>query len=133
MLKLGYLNYVALTGYVVADPDLCYTASGKAVMNFRIGVNRAYRSNDEWKTDSYFFTITVWGNQAERLGEMLHKGTAVLIEGSLKQRSWTTNDEQKRSVVEVNARRVQVLDKTEREEQEQAEQSQNDSLDNIPF
>lgn len=113
-LRLGSLNTVILLGRTTMDPDLRYTPKGSAVLNFRIAVDRAWRdkATNEWKREASFFTVNVWGQAAERLNETMRKGSAVLVEGQLRSRSWETQNGEKRSVVEIWGSRVQVLDKT---------------------
>jgi len=142
-IRLGYLNNVALLGRVTMDPDLRYTPKGTAVLGFRIACNRRYRdrASDEWKEDTYYFDINVWAQQAERLGETMKKGSAVLVEGELRSRTWETQSGDKRKAVEIHARRVQVLDKydyrsgdsQEPKEEKPAEGGPSDQLDDIPF
>lgn len=112
-LRLGSLNVVILLGRTTMDPDLRYTPKGSAVLNFRIAVDRAWRdkATDEWKREASFFNVQVWGQAAERLGETMRKGSAVLVEGQLRSRTYDTQAGEKRYVVEVWASRVQVLDK----------------------
>lgn len=141
--RLGSLNSVFLLGRVTMDPDLRYTPKGTAVLGFRIAVDRNYkdRATDEWKRETSFFGANIWAQQAERLAETMKKGSAVLVEGELRSRSWETQTGDKRSVVEIHARRVQVLDKFESRPAEPApdDQSQgsdegtSDQLDDIPF
>lgn len=112
-LKLGYLNYVALIGRVVQDPDLRYTPKGTPVCNFRIAVSRRYKdpNTGEWKDDASFFNVVAFKRSAELCGDYLKKGSAVLVEGRLRSRSWETNTGERRSTVEITAFRVQFLDK----------------------
>jgi single-strand DNA-binding protein len=112
-IRLGSLNYVVLMGRACADPDLKYTPKGTPVLNFRIAVDRRYKDNatGEWKSDPSFFTVVYFGQFAERVGETLKKGSGVLVEGRLRSRSWESQSGEKRSAVEVNASRVQNLDK----------------------
>jgi len=144
-LRLGYLNTVLIMGRAVADPDIRYTPKGTPVCTFRIAVNRRYldKTTNEWKDETYFFTVNAWFALAERLAERLKKGAAVLIEGELRSRTWDSPTGEKRSAFEIYARRVQVLDKAEAAEA--AEPSQEpppvdeepdipkDQLDDIPF
>lgn len=112
-LRLGSLNYVAVMGRATREVELKYTPKGNPTCNLSIAVNRRYQDKDtqEWKDDPSFFNVTVWGPQAERCAERIKKGSAVLIEGSLRSRSWTNQAGEKRSVIEIVARRVQLLDK----------------------
>jgi single-strand DNA-binding protein len=68
----------------------------------RFAVNRRWRGQDgEWQEQTSFFTGTVWREQAETVAESLQKGTRVIVSGRLEQRSWETDEGDKRSVVEV--------------------------------
>jgi single-strand DNA-binding protein len=112
-LRLGSLNVVILIGRVTMDPDLRYTAGGAAVLGFRIAVDRVWRdkTSDEWKKEASFFNVNLWGQAAERLSKTMKKGSAVLVEGQLRSRSWEGKDGEKRYVVEISSNRTQVLDK----------------------
>jgi single-strand DNA-binding protein len=82
------------------------------VCNLRLASSRRYKDKSgEWQDDSTFVSVVTWSRTAENCGEYLKKGSAVLVEGRLQSRSWETEDGQKRSVVEVNALRVEFLDK----------------------
>ncbi len=116
--KLPNINKILITGNLTGDPDLRYMPDGRAVCNFQIASNRRYLSKktNEWvDADPTFVRVTTWGPTAERLGEKLHKGNAVFVEGSIQSRSWETPEGQKRSIVEINALRVQNLTKLETE------------------
>lgn len=111
--RVPQINRVFITGNLTQDPDLRYTPDGQAVCNFQIASNRRYldKKTNEWKDATTFVRVTTWRQTAERMGEVLHKGSAVYVEGSLQWRSWDTQDGQKRSVVEIQAYRVQHLNK----------------------
>lgn len=141
-LRLGSLNVVILLGRVTMDPDLRYTPKGSAVLGFRIAVNRRYKdkATDEWKEDTSYFNVNIWGQQAERLSETMKKGSAVLVEGQLKSRSWETQAGEKRYAVDVWSARTQVLDKLSGEAPagaaapaEEEPDIPKDQLDDIPF
>lgn len=140
-LRLGSLNVVILLGRVTMDPDLRYTPRGTAVLNFRVAVNRRYKdkATEEWKEDTSFFNVNAWGAQAERLGETMKKGSAVLVEGQLRSRTWETQSGEKRYSVEVWSNRTQVLDKFGAEAgpapapAEDEPDIPKDQLDDIPF
>jgi len=111
-LRLPDLNRVIIAGRLTNDPDLKYISSGKAVCKLRLASSRQYKTRDgEKREDTTFVDVTVWDRQAEFCGENLQKGRPVLVEGSLKTDSWEDKDTgQKRSKIEINAQRVQVMD-----------------------
>jgi single-strand DNA-binding protein len=95
-------NSVTLIGNLVDDPELRFTPSGVAMAKVRMAVNRRWRGQDgEWQEDTSFFTGTVWREQAEQIAESLQKGARVIVTGRLEQRSWETQEGDKRSVVEI--------------------------------
>ena len=95
-------NNVTLIGNLVEDPELRFTPSGVAMAKIRLAVNRRWRGQDgEWKEQTSFFNGTIWREQAEQAAESLQKGARVIVTGRLEQRSWETDDGDKRSVVEV--------------------------------
>jgi single-strand DNA-binding protein len=98
-------NTITLVGNVTRDPELRYTPSGQANVRLGIAVNRRWqnRQTNEWEEQVSFFNVVGWGTLAENAGESLSKGTRVLVTGRLEQRSYETNDGEKRQVVEVIA------------------------------
>ena len=96
-------NTVTLVGNVTRDPELRYTSGGRGVASFGLAVNRRYQVNGEWQEQTSFFNVTAWGTLGENAAASLNKGTRVVVFGRLEQRSWETQEGEKRSVVEVVA------------------------------
>ena len=94
-------NSVTLVGNLVDDPELRFTPSGVAMAKVRFAVNRRYQSGGEWQEETSFFGGTCWRDVAENVAESLQKGSRVIVTGSLEQRTWETQEGDKRSVVEV--------------------------------
>jgi len=107
--RIPNINSVLITGRATADSILSYTESGSAYLKFRIASNRNFRDKSgEWKEETTFAGVTLWGNQAERLSERIKKGAPVMVEGRLS--SYTREvDGFKRTELSINAFRVQVL------------------------
>lgn len=101
-------NTVTLVGNITRDPELRFTPSGQANATLGLAVNRRFqnRETNEWEERTSFFNVVCWGTLAENVGESLHKGARVIVTGRLEQRSWETQDGEKRSVVEVIADEV---------------------------
>jgi len=98
-------NAVIEVGNVTRDPELKFTPSGMAVVNFGIAVNRRWqnRTTQDWEEETSFFDVTCWSQQAENVAESVQKGTRVVVFGRLEQRTWETKDGEKRSKVEIIA------------------------------
>ncbi|HEX9711355.1 MAG TPA: single-stranded DNA-binding protein [Actinomycetota bacterium] len=102
-------NSVTLVGNLTDDPELRFTANGAAVANFRIAVSRRVRDaeTNEWRdADTSFFRVNVWRQLAENVAETLSRGMRVVVTGTLRMRSWETQEGEKRSVVEIEAEEV---------------------------
>ena len=96
-------NTVTVIGNLTDDPELRFTPSGVAMAKISIAVNRRWQdANREWQEDTSFFRGTCWRDQAENIAESLQKGQRVIVTGRLDQRSWETNDGEKRSMVEIS-------------------------------
>ena len=93
---------ITIVGNLTADPELKFTNSGQAQTRFSVAVNRKFK---EAETTS-FFNVTAWGSLAENLANSVRKGTRVIVEGRLEQRSWETDKGEKRSTVEISANSV---------------------------
>jgi len=52
---------VTLTGNLTRDPELRFTAGGRAVATLGIAVSRRYQVNNEWQEQTSFFNIVCWG------------------------------------------------------------------------
>lgn len=98
-------NNITVVGNCTRDPELKFTPSGMAVANFGVAVNRRWqnRTTNEWEEAVSFFDVTAWQQLAENIAESVQKGTRVIVAGRLDQRSWETQDGEKRSKVEIVA------------------------------
>jgi single-strand DNA-binding protein len=98
-------NTVTLVGNVTRDPELRYTPSGQAVATFGLAVNRRWqnRQTNDWEEQTSFFDVKCWAQMAENVGESVQRGSRVVVSGRLEQRSWETDNGDKRSKVEVVA------------------------------
>jgi single-strand DNA-binding protein len=103
-------NTVTITGNATREPELRFTPSGQAVASFGVAVNRRWqnRQTQEWEEAVSFFDVTAWAQLAENVAESVTKGTRVTVAGRLDQRSWETQDGDKRSKVEIVADDVAI-------------------------
>ena len=101
------MNKVILVGRLAQDPEVRYTATGKAVATFSLAVSRGVGQGQE-STD--FIPIVSWEKLAEICGNNLTKGRRILVEGRLQIRSYEAQDGQKRRVAEVIAQNIEFLD-----------------------
>ena len=107
---MANINRVVLVGNLTRDPELKHTPSGTAVCSLRIAVNSRRRDESgQWVDKPNYFSVSVFGNQAESCSQYLSKGRPVGIDGRLDWREWQTQDGNKREAVEIVAESVQFL------------------------
>jgi single-strand DNA-binding protein len=95
---------ITVVGNLTADPELRFTPSGAAVANFTVASTpRIFdRQSSEWKDgDALFMRCSIWREAAENVAESLTRGSRVIVQGRLKQRSYETREGEKRTVVEL--------------------------------
>ena len=91
-----------IVGNLTEDPELRFAPNGAAVANFTVAVTPRVKDGDGWRDgETSFFRCTAWRSLAENLAESLTKGTRIVVQGRLQQRSWETPEGERRSVVEV--------------------------------
>lgn len=107
----GSINRVVLLGNLTRDPELRVTPGGTNVCSLRLAVNDRVKdpNTGEWGDKANYFSISVFGAQAERCAQWLAKGRQVAIDGRLRWREWQTQEGQKREAVEVVADNVQFI------------------------
>jgi single-strand DNA-binding protein len=105
------INRVVLVGNLTRDPELRHTPGGTAVCSLRIAVNSRRRDEGgNWTDKPNYFSVSVFGNQAESCAQYLSKGRPVAIDGRLDWREWEAKDGGgKRESVEIVAESVQFL------------------------
>lgn len=102
---------MTMIGTLVDDPELKFTSSGAAVAKFRIAnTPRKFDKNaNEWvdmKENTLFMSCSIWRQAAENVAEGLKRGDRVVVVGRLRQRSYETQQGEKRTVVELEADEV---------------------------
>ena len=105
---------------VIAEPELRYTANGKAVLNMRFAFNDS-RYNDQtqqWEnTRTFYVDGTAWEDTALRLADTIRSGDQVYVEGRLETQEWE-KDGQKRSKPNLTVRTVRKLEKSPQQAQQ---------------
>lgn len=102
------LNKVFLIGRLTSDPQIRSTPSGQAVATLGLATNRIWTNKAGARQDeTEYHSVVVWGRQAEIVGQFLHRGSLVFVEGRLQTRSWQDAQGQKRKTTEIVADRIQ--------------------------
>jgi single-strand DNA-binding protein len=100
-----------VVGNLGRDPEKRYTQDGRPVTRFSVAATTRRRERDgEWADHTEWFSVTVFGRQAETLAERLTKGVRVYVEGRLESRQYETQNGQKGFSLDIVANEVLVLD-----------------------
>jgi len=100
---------ITVIGNLTDDPELKFTSSGVAVAKFRLASTPRFmdKASGEWKDgDPLFLACTIWRQAAENVAESLQRGARVVVVGRLRQRSYETQQGEKRTVVELEVDEV---------------------------
>lgn len=127
------LNKVQIIGRLGRDVELRQTPSGQSVASFTVATDESYTSRDGQKVEqTEWHRINIFGKQAELCGRFLGKGSLVYVEGRIRSRKWTDKEGIERTSTEINADRVQFLDRKQEQRQPQAQATFSDD-NSIPF
>ena len=101
---------ITIAGNLVAPAELRFTPSGAAVASFTVASTpRTFdKQSQEWRDgETLFLRCSAWREMAENIAESLHeKGTRVIVQGRLVQRSFETREGETRTVVEMQVDEV---------------------------
>lgn len=111
-LRLPELNRVVLSGRLTRDPDRRYASDGTAITSLPLAFHRRYRSRQGALAEhTGYVTVMCYQRLAEVCAQYLHTGSAVLVEGRLQMREWTSTRGEKRQSLEIRAESVHFLEK----------------------
>lgn len=100
-------NQITLRGFLTAEPRYHQTRNtGTPVTDIRIGSTprRLDRETGEWvDMPTSYYTVRCWRRLAINAVGSLHKGDMVVVRGRFYMRSWTDNQQRRRSVLEIEA------------------------------
>jgi single-strand DNA-binding protein len=98
-------NSITVVGNVTRDPELKFLNSGQAALRLSIAVSRRWqnRQTQEWEEKTSFFDVQAYAALAENAANSLQKGSRVVVTGRMEQRSWETENGEKRSAFEIVA------------------------------
>lgn len=104
------VNKAILIGNLGRDPELRYTQSGQAVVNFTLATTERFQNrNGERDERTEWHRIVAWGRTAELCAQYLSKGRTAYVEGRIQTREWEDREGQKRRTTEIQAQTVQFI------------------------
>jgi single-strand DNA-binding protein len=93
------INKAVLQGRLVRAPELRHTQSNTPVASFTVAVDRGRKAEGQQEAD--FIPCVAWGKSAEFISKWFGKGQAIVLSGSIRSRSWTDRNDNKRTSIEV--------------------------------
>lgn len=107
---MSSLNKVQLIGRLGNDVDIRYTPGGTAVAKFNLATADNYKDKDGVKKErTEWHKVVTYGKLAEIVGEYLHKGSHIFVEGKIQTRSWEDPEGNKKHVTEINMKELIML------------------------
>jgi len=103
------LNKIVLIGRLGSHPELRTGANGTPWCRLSVATGRPKKDGDEWKTETDWHQVRVFGRDAERCEQMLRSGSLVSIEGKMTYDKWQDDDGKQRFSARVVAERVGFL------------------------
>jgi len=106
------MQKVMLIGRLGRDPELRYSQQGTAIAQLSVATTERWTDKDgELQEHTEWFAVKTFGRRAEIVGEHLHKGSSVYLEGRKRTESWDdkqTGAKHYRDLVYVD--RIEFLD-----------------------
>lgn len=105
------INRATIVGRLTRDPEVRTTPSGINVTSFGVATNFVWNDQSGNKKEQVeFHNVVAWRKLGEIVGQYLHKGSRVLVEGRLQTRSWEGQDGSKKNRTEIVADNIIMLD-----------------------
>ncbi|MEJ0006335.1 MAG: single-stranded DNA-binding protein [Steroidobacteraceae bacterium] len=105
------INKVILIGHLGQDPEVRALPSGSSIANLRIATTESWKDKQsgEFKEQTEWHTVVLFGRTAEVAAEYLKKGSQVFIEGRLRTRKWQDKTGNDRYSTEIVGQDMQML------------------------
>jgi single-strand DNA-binding protein len=105
------VNKVILLGNVGKDPEVKYAPNGVAIAKFSLATNERFKDKSgEWQDRTEWHNVLAWQRLAEIVGEYVHRGDKLYIEGKLQTSSWEDRQSgEKKFRTEIVARDIVLL------------------------
>ncbi len=108
-------NKVQLIGNLGGIPEVKNTENGKKLARFSIATNETFQNaKGEKVTETTWHHLVAWGKLADLAEKYLQKGTEVVIEGKLINRSYTDKEGNKKYLSEVQVNELLLIGNKEK-------------------
>lgn len=86
------INKVILMGRLTRDPDFRQTTSGIPCCRFSVAITRQFANRQTGEREADFIDCVAWRQSAEFISRYFHKGSMIIVEGSLRNDNYTDNN-----------------------------------------
>lgn len=111
------LNSIAITGYVVRNPEV-RTVANQEVCSVTVATKSSEKVNGKWEEKTEFFTFSIWGDRVENAIKYIRKGSIVSVVGQLRTRSYEKKDGGMAFVLEIKNPTYNIIKKAIENEEE---------------
>jgi single-strand DNA-binding protein len=114
-------NKTILVGFLAKAPEVRYTPDGKPIGNVTVASNHKYGERKE----TLFLDCVIFGKSAEFAGQYLDKGSLVLVEGRLSEKTWEDSMGEKKKKFQLIVNDIKSLSKREERETKTENKAEN--------
>ncbi len=105
----------------ISEPDIRYTPNGKTLLELGICCTprRKNKTTNEWEDDGapLWINATLWDDDADTYGDLLHKGDRIIATGTLAREEFTRNDGGKGEKLFLRFPKIALVPKKQRDQQ----------------
>lgn len=132
------MNRVFLSGNIGQVPQLKYTPSGFAILEFSVATKKSVKNKEgKYEYVTTWHNVKAFGKRAESLNKYLAQGTKVVVEGEIEYKVWEKEDGSKFYRTEILSNNVEFFNNGEKKdldnESYEIESSADFASDDIPF
>ena len=105
------INKAIILGNVGMDPEMRYTQGGLSVASVRLATSETWKdkTTGEQQERTEWHSVSFFGKLAEIVGEYVHKGDKLYVEGRIETQKWQGQDGQDRYTTKIIAKEMQML------------------------
>jgi len=105
------VNKMTLMGHLGTDPDVRYTADGRAVVTLSIATTSSWKdsTSGEMQQETEWHRVVLFNRLAQIAEQYLKKGALVYIEGSLQTNRWKDGSGADRSTTQIVGKQLEML------------------------
>jgi single-strand DNA-binding protein len=107
---MASVNKAVILGAVGRDPEVRYSAAGKAVCTISVATSSKRKDQSgQYVEDVQWHRVTFYDRLAEIAGEYVKKGRPIYVEGRIKYGVYTDKNGVEKNTVDIIATELQLL------------------------